>query len=176
MTLRILTIAALALAAPILTGCGFTPLYAVDNPSARPVLSQINLAGVDAADTVAPVLARAFEARTARAGDLALYDLTVATRETANALVVQIDASVTRYNYRLTADYVLSRRSDGKEIKGRAEAISSFNVVDSQYSTLFAEEAAREKAARVLVDEVERSILLKMEEAQETQALASRKK
>lgn len=172
-SLRILTIAAVALLAPALAGCGFTPLYATDNPATRPVLTNVKLGDVYAAEAVQPQLLRAFEARTARDGDAALYDLVVTTREVARALAVQLDASATRYNYELTADYTLTRRSDGVVIKGRAQSLASFNVVDSQYSTLFAEEAAREKASRTLVDEIERSILLKLEEAEEKQALAA---
>ena len=173
---RILTIAALVLAAPALSGCGFAPLYATDNAATRPVLANVRLGEVYAAETIEPQLMRAFTARTARDGDAALYDLDVVTREVARALAVRIDASATRYNYELTADYTLTRRSDGVTIKGRAQSLASFNVVESQYSTLFAEEAAREKASRTLVDEIERSILLKLEEADEKQALAASKK
>ena len=39
-------------------------------------------------------------------------------------------------------------------------AIASYNVVTSQYSTLFAEQTAREKAAKTLIEELERDILL----------------
>ncbi|MEQ8936502.1 MAG: hypothetical protein RIE56_12005 [Amphiplicatus sp.] len=170
---RILTIAALTLAASALSGCGFKPLYATDNAATRPVLANVRLGEVYAAETIEPQLMRAFVARTVRDGDTALYDLDVVTREGARALAVRIDASATRYNYELTADYTLTRRSDGMKIKGRAKSLASFNVVESQYSTLFAEEAAREKASRTLVDEIERSILLKLEEAEEKQALAA---
>ena len=164
---RILIIPLMALAAPSLSGCGFTPLYATDNSAARPMLAQARLDRAIAAESIEPMLTRAFEARTARAGDEALYDLVVTTREAARALAVQIDASVTRYNYTLTANYVLTRRADGAAFRGRVSSLASFNVVSSQYSTLFAENAAREKASRMLVEEVERSIMLKLLEADE---------
>jgi LPS-assembly lipoprotein len=77
-------------------------------------------------------------------------------------LAVQIDDSVTRYTYRMSMKYTLSRRADGVEFSGEVEAISSFNVVSSQYSTLYAEEAARDKAAANAFEQLERSILLKL--------------
>ena len=172
--LRTLTIAAAALLA--LQGCGFTPLYATADPAGRASLSQIRVTEIVANETVLPLIERAAATRAAREDEAALYGLRIVAREAASPLAVQIDASVTRYNYQLTADYVLTRYSDGKEFRGTEDSIASFNVVDSQYSTLFAEEAAREKAARALMEEIERSILLKMTQDEEREALAAKAK
>lgn len=156
--------AIVALAAfPLLSGCGFTPLYATAEPGAKAGLAGVHFEGVNASEKTAPVLARAFTRRAAPPGaDGVRYDLFVDVREAAQALAVQIDSSVTRYNYNLTGNYRLTRRADGKVITGSATSVASFNVVNSQYSTLFAEEAAREKAARALVDAIERDYLLKL--------------
>lgn len=156
--------------APLLSGCGFTPVYATNGGGDGPPLKGVKLAGVEASETAAPILTRAFLRRTALAGDAVEYDLVVTVKESAQPLAVQIDDSVTRYNYRLEANYTLTKRADGKEIKGKADSVASFNVVSSQYSTLFAEQDAREKAARVLADEVERDILLKFAAARQADA------
>lgn len=146
----------------LLSACGFEPLYATNESATRPALQSVRLAGVKASDIARPAVTRALARRTAPAAleSEAEYELEVTVRELAQALAVQIDDSVTRYNYRLLADYVLTPRNGGKEIKGKAEAVASFNVVASQYSTLYAEEAAREKAARALAEKIERDILL----------------
>ena len=171
--MRVLVLVFLLLAAPLLAGCGFTPVYSSNGTGDGPPLKGVKLAGVEASETAAPTLTRAFQRRTALAGDAVDYDLIVSVKESAQPLAVQIDDSVTRYNYRLDASYTLTNRADGKQIKGKANSVASFNVVSSQYSTLFAEQAAREKAARVLADEVERDILLKFAAARQADAGAA---
>jgi LPS-assembly lipoprotein len=151
----------LALSALLLSGCGFRPLYATEGGGGSG-LSRMALVEVTANETIAPVISRAFERRMTRNGADALYDLTVRANEQAQQLAVQIDASVTRYNYNLNADYTLTERSTGKRYTGRVVSIASFNIVDSQYSTLYAEETAREKAAAQLVEDIERDALLKI--------------
>lgn len=158
-------VAAIALAALALPGCGFTPLYAtpsVGSGRSSPGLSNVAIAGLDAPDSVKPLVERAFNRRVAATSSEASYDLTVKATETAERLAVQIDASVTRYNYRLVGAYTLTERASGKRYQGSITSIASFNVVNSQYSTLFAEKAAREKAATSLVEDIERDILLKI--------------
>lgn len=145
----------------LLAACGFRPLYATDGGGGSG-LSRMALVEVAANEAIAPVISRAFRRRTSADGADALYDLTVTASEQAQALAVQIDASVTRYNYNLNADYTLTERSTGKRYTGRVVSIASFNIVDSQYSTLYAEETAREKAAAQLVEDIERDALLKL--------------
>jgi LPS-assembly lipoprotein len=152
--------AAIVLAALLLSSCGFRPLYATDGGGGTG-LSRMALVDVEATDGVTDIVGRAF-ARRIRGGDEALYDLSVKATEQAERLAVQIDASVTRYNYRLVGDYTVVERSSGKRYVGNVISIASFNVVNSQYSTLFAEEQAREKAAAQLVEDIERDALLKI--------------
>ncbi len=148
-------------AALLLQGCGFTPVYATrdEEPAG---LASVNLVAVSGRESIQPLITNAFDRRkaVAAAGVSPAYDLIIEAEEFAQRLAVQIDASVTRYNYLLRADYTLVRREDGKKFRGASEAVASFNVVTSQYSTLFAEEAAKEKAARSLIEALERDILL----------------
>lgn len=165
----VLTIAFLA-AAPMLSSCGFTPLYATADTGGKSALASVHVATISASDTALPILNRAFEARTARESEESKYDLFLNVKEEAQQLAVQIDDSVTRYNYRMIGAYTLVERATGKKSNGRATAVVSFNVVSSQYSTLFAETAAREKAARVLVEEIDRDILINLAAANEAKA------
>lgn len=147
-------------------GCGFRPLYATDDGSA-PGLRNVTVSSLNAPEDVEHFVERAFTRRTAETAADASYDLLLNLAEQAERLAVQIDASVTRYNYRLVARYTLVDRSTGRQLTGRVVSIASFNVVDSQYSTLFAEDAAREKAANQLAEDIERDILLKLAAEQE---------
>jgi len=160
------TLAIAAVAATLLSGCGFQPLYAT-TPGSSAGLRNIALGEVAAPEEIQSLVARAFSRRTATNPAGAAYDLSVRTTEQAQRLAVQIDASVTRYNYRLVGRYELVERTSGARYRGSVTSIASFNVVNSQYSTLFAEEAAREKAANQLVEDIERDILLKLADANE---------
>lgn len=164
--------AAVAALAPLLQSCGFTPVYAARQGGERPLLSRMHVAEITGQERLRDAVSDVFERRARSDDETALYDLTIDVREAAIPLAVQIDDSVTRYNYRVTANYTLVRRSTRKQTTGTAEAIASFNVVASQYSTLYAENAAREKAAGALAEQIERSIFLKFsaEERAEVEA------
>jgi LPS-assembly lipoprotein len=153
------------LAMAMLGGCGFQPLYAVKD-GAEPGLSRVALASLEAPEAMRAIIARAYARRAPGDSSAAEYDLVLAAREVAERLAVQSDASVTRYNYRLVGDYSAVERASGRKFEGSVQAIASFNVVNSQYSTLFAEQAAKEKAATQLINDIERALLLQIDAAQ----------
>lgn len=161
-----LTLPAMAflMCAPGLSGCGFTPLYAdaaVEN--GRPLQDYIKVGAIAAPESVQTYLYDALNERLAfNGGETPRYVLSVEAKETAQRLAVQTDATVTRYNYRLTGDYRLTNLQTGEVIKGRVGAVTSYNIVSSQYSTLFAEKNAQEKAARLLAEDIERNLLFTM--------------
>ena len=155
------SIAALLIIVLTLHGCGFEPLYATNTAKGVNGLGNFNLVSVTGAEMATPYIRDAFTTQLARGG-AAEYDLYIDADEAAGPLAVQIDATVTRYNYRLIGKYQLIERATGKRIAGRTTAIASFNVVNSQYSTLFAERSAREKAAQNLAELMERDILLRL--------------
>lgn len=157
---------AVASACLILSGCGFKPIYATPENGGSVALSQaVFVRQVSAPEIVAPYINDALDRRLALSeGRSAKYDLYVRARENAERLAVQIDATVTRFNYRLNADYVLVDLETGERINGRANAVASYNIVTSQYSTLFAERTAQEKAAQILAEEIERDLLLRLAE------------
>ncbi len=146
-----------------ISACGFKPIYATPEGASAPINKQIALGSVTAPEEVHLFISDALRDRiTLREGEKPKYALSVGATENAQRLAVQIDATVTRYNYRLSARYFLRDLETQKVIQGRAQAITSYNIVSSQYSTLFAERAAREKAARLLAEEIERDILLRL--------------
>lgn len=161
--IKILLTAGALTAAFAVSGCGFRPIYATTEADGVPLTQRISIREVNGSDTVTPLLADALESRMVlREGESPEYELYVATTERAQRLAVQIDASVTRYNYRLNGRYTLVNIETGRRTNGRARAVTSFNIVNSQYSTLYAERNAQEKAARLLADEIERDLLIRL--------------
>lgn len=157
--------AALAICVLTLSACGFKPIYATPDGASAPVNRQIAIGPVTAPEEVHLYITDALRERIVlREGETPKYELTVVASERAQRLAVQIDATVTRYNYRLSGRYLLRDLKTQKVRQGRAQAITSYNIVSSQYSTLYAERTAREKAARLLAEEIERDILLSLDD------------
>jgi len=162
-----------ALTAVLLSGCGFQPLYATpDGSGSHPILRQINVDTIvstgDAGEgnlAVQPILRSALEDRLL-VGQLTSpeYDLKVEVTPRARRVGVQIDASVSRFNYQLFSRYQLVHRATGARIIGRPSAISSFNQVTSQYSSLFSERTTVETASKRLAEEIERDILFQFKD------------
>ena len=159
--MKLVKTAAVSLLCFSLGACGFRPIYATSN-GASPVSSQIYVSRIAAPENVLPYLEDALNTRIVSAdGVTPRYELVIQANESADRLAVQIDATVTRYNYRLRARYWVIDHETGKRVRGTARAITSYNIVNSQYSTLFAEKAAVEKAARELAEEIERDMLVR---------------
>ena len=167
MTLSKLRITALALGAVFLTGCGFKPIYATaTNGDGELAARRIAIGQIAAPEEAMPYIVEMLEARIVNTNEeKPLYRLNVSVQETAQRLAVQIDATVTRYNYRLTGSYQLVDLTTKKQINGRVSSVTSYNIVDSQYSTLFAERTAQEKAARLLAENIERDVLIRLSSA-----------
>lgn len=151
------------ISAMTVSACGFKPIYATPDNAVSPVIRQVSIGAISAPEEAHLALVGALRERIVVGEGLTpKYNLEVVATENAQALAVQIDATVTRYNYRMRARYSLRDLESGSKINGSAEAITSYNIVSSQYSTLFAERTAREKAARLLAEEIERDILLRL--------------
>ncbi len=160
---KIIAVAILALA---VGACGFRPIYATPTGEKSALNQRIQIQSVTAgSETMTPIVTKALMRRISlKDGQSPEYHLYVSATERAQRLAVQIDNTTTRYNYRLRARYTLINVDTGKRINGRANAVTSYNIVNSQYSTLFAENTAREKAARLLAEEIERDLLLRLVE------------
>ena len=144
-----------------LSACGFRPIYATTADGVPPLNKRIAVHNIAAPETVRPLIVEALNDRIFLVdGQKPKYELNVTARESAERLAVQIDATVTRYNYRLRASYSLVDLENGERRTGNAQAVTSYNIVSSQYSTLFAERTAQEKASRLLAEEIERDLLI----------------
>jgi len=82
------------------------------------------------------------------------YRLKITLDEAQQGVALQNDATITRYNDTLTANYVLSDAT-GKEIThGTQSSLSSYNVANAPYSTLSAQQDADKRAVQDIADRI----------------------
>ena len=147
---RIAALAAL-LMLPLLCACGFQPLY---GNNTAPQLSSIFVEDIAERN--------GFELRT-RLIDILdsdgmqtnkRYRLKITLSESSQGIALQNDAAITRYNNRMEARFVLSDAS-GKEIyRGTQSELSSYNVVQSPYATLAAEQDSGKRAVQDMAERI----------------------
>jgi LPS-assembly lipoprotein len=147
---RIGAIAALCIL-PLLSACGFQPLY---GSNIAPQMSAIFVEDIPERN--------GFELRTRMIEILnsdgvvtgKRYRLKITLNEFSQGIALQNDATITRYNTRIQARYVLSD-AGGKELySGDQSELSSYNVVQSPYATLAAEQDAGKHAMQDMAERI----------------------
>lgn len=149
----------LLLVAGSVTGCGFQPLYAKPDESAS--IGPINdLAAVYVTplrDRTGQIFHNYLRDRLNPRGLPAdpAYVLQVNLTESTEQLAIRSDETATRANLRLRASFSLSRR-DNQELlySGVTNAITSYNILSSQFATYSSEQDARNRGLRELSDRV----------------------
>ena len=136
---------------PLLSACGFQPLY---GNNTAPQLSSIFVEDIAERN--------GFELRT-RLIDILdsdgmqtnkRYRLKITLSDSSQGIALQNDAAITRYNNRMEARFVLSDAS-GKEIyRGTQSELSSYNVVQSPYATLAAEQDSGKRAVQDMAERI----------------------
>jgi LPS-assembly lipoprotein len=141
----------------LLSGCGFQPLYGKqpDGSAASTELAaiQINTIGEGTERRVGQILRNELMNRfTAGIGPQPVrYVLLVEIDQRSSALQIQTNDTVTRYNLVMDADFDLYDASLSTILySSDASATGSYDVVESEYATLVAEQATTENVARDL--------------------------
>lgn len=146
--IRTLTIAAFC---ALLAGCGFTPMY---GGNLAPQMSAIYVEDIPERN--------GFELRT-RLIDILnsdgvvtgkRYRLKVNLTEATQGIALQNDATITRYNNRMEAKYVLTDAGGAVLHQGIQSELSSYNVVQSPYATLAAEQDSSKRAAQDMAERI----------------------
>jgi LPS-assembly lipoprotein len=144
----------------LVSGCGFRPLYQEPEPGPGAASVGSQLAAVEIApipDRVGQLVRNDLLYHTrGREGDAgADYRLDVRLIESISELAVESTGFATRSNLRLAAVYTLTDLGTGRRlVNGRSRAISSYNIVDASFSTLTAQNAARERAAARVAEDI----------------------
>jgi len=144
----------------LLGGCGFEPLYysggrAPGETSVRSELANVAVAPIP--DRVGQLVRNDLVFLMAPTADVrtAAYRLDVRLLERISELAVERTGFATRANLRLNASFALVDLGTGKAVmSSRARAISSYNIVEASFSTLTAQNAARERAARRIAEDI----------------------
>ena len=152
-----------------LGGCGFQPLYGNRSPDA--VRAEEGLARVSVgviADRTGQMLRNELDVRLDPNNQNLppLYNLSVTLTESIASLAVRRDASATRANLTLTAQYSLKLSSSGEAIySGTVRSLNSYDILgaENEVSNLTARGEARRRAARDLADQIALRIALALE-------------
>lgn len=87
---------------------------------------------------------------------VAAYVLNVTISESKQSLGIRKDATATRANLIITANFVLIDAQASKNLlNGTVQSINSYNILDADFATLSAESDARRRASRDLATEIQ---------------------
>lgn len=146
-----------------LSGCGFQPLYGDAAPGA-PVSAELQSIEIGTLESRHGVIMRNHLLDRLTPGGAPAsprYRLLVRLRESRFGSGIRVDASVTRFNYRLIARYDLIEQSSGTVLYSDAsESIVAYDVVNSQFATLISREDAQERAAADVSDNIKLNLAL----------------
>jgi LPS-assembly lipoprotein len=142
----------------VLAGCGFEPLYGRGDTAGGPVTDE--LAGIlvfPIADRTGQQMHNLLRDRLTPLGQPAepQFGLRVRVTETLENLGIREDATATRANLSMKAEYSLIDWQDKAVLfKGRSSSTNSYDILDSQFATQVAEDDARKRALKQLSDGV----------------------
>lgn len=147
----------LVLIAALAGGCGFQPLYGTPSREAGQVtqLSQIEI--LPAQNRVTQVVRNELLDRLSPRGAPAkpTYTLSLGVTESETAVLITRADVVTRFNLLVTGNYVLSEKDSGKVLmRGSVSAFSAYNVVQSDFANVTAQDTARRNAGRDVADQL----------------------
>ena len=145
-------------------GCGFRPLYATGpegEPAAAAQLAEVEIGIIP--DRDGQMLRNFLIERINPDGrnTAGRYQLAVAIIERQQELGIEKDATATRANMIVIANFEL--RQAGAELpltRQRVASITSFNILDDQFATLSAEQDARRRALRQISDDIRTQLAL----------------
>ncbi len=148
----LLVVAVLALA----TGCGFRPLYdRADRSGVTAEMARIAVGVIE--DRIGQQLRNHLMERLNPRGQphRPIYRLTVTLQESTAYKALREDQTATRANVRINVSYTLRRAGTVEvETSGEVFAISSYNVVSSDFATEMADRNARGEATRMLAEDI----------------------
>ncbi len=138
-------------ACSLLGACGFHPMY---GSSLAPALSSVYVEPIADRDgyELRNTLIDALQSDGDKAGKT--YSLKVTLNESSQGIALQNDATITRYNNRLEAHYILSDMKGAVLTSGTQVELSAYNVVQSPYATLSAQQDSSKRAAQDVAERI----------------------
>ena len=146
----------LVAASSLLGACGFQPVYGERRAAGAATLATIDIERIE--DRSGQKLRTMLRERLSPRGATGrpLYRLSVTLSESKSELAIRRDESATRANLSLNATFTLTRLPPGPpgSVTRTAFSTNSYNVLDSEFATLSAENDARNRALRSLAEEI----------------------
>ena len=140
----------------LVAGCGFRPLHERGTAGAPAVLAAITIENI--ADRRGQKLRNFLLDRLNPHGPprYPIYVLSVSLSESKGGLGVRKDAFATRAFLTVTAAFSLHRAGpeEGGRFAGSVSSTNFYNIVQSEFATLAAEEDARDRALLAIADEI----------------------
>ncbi len=170
--LRPLAILALSAVLATVAACGYRPLYG-ERPTGGVAadMSQVRINLIE--DRSGQMLHNMLRDRLNPSGQPTAprYELAIQLDEAFQELSIRKDATATRANFRAFATFRLYRLEDLKEVAfiGDTDAVTSYNIVESDYATLVARDDARERALRLVADRVATEVALYLNRERESE-------
>ncbi|OFX11487.1 MAG: hypothetical protein A2516_07070 [Alphaproteobacteria bacterium RIFOXYD12_FULL_60_8] len=146
MSLSLRALFCLTLAASVITGCGFQPLYG-GRAAPNIAVSEFNKIKIDMIeDRAGQQLRNLLLLRLNPQGEPVnpAYYLEVTVSEAESQLGVRKDATASRANLTLTASYKLKGK-DGDAYANEVKSVVSYNILTAVYATLAAKKDAQER-------------------------------
>lgn len=138
---------ALLLATPLVSACGFTPIYA--EPALGSSLRRIAVSTQD--DRLGYRLREQLEDALAWDRSSApLYNLTTQVEQNRRSLGRRIDDTATRYELTVKAAWTLTPASGGTPLTGTETVTTTYAAADQPYAAIAAQQDGEERAAAEL--------------------------
>ena len=144
----------------IFTSCGYEPIYS-KNANINKELLSISVKNIKnrPGQIVRNTLLNQLNPERERV--ITKYKLIVEIFESKSSLAYRKDKSATRTDLEITANYLLTDIKNGEILlKEATTSISSFDVVESVYATLIAENDVREKSLKVISDDIYTNLVI----------------
>jgi LPS-assembly lipoprotein len=135
--------------------CGFRPLYSQDGGAGSKALASVTIAQIN--DRSGQKLRNYLLERMAPSASAreSKYSLKIELNESKSNINIRKDESATRANLSIRAKFTLTNLAGGGGIfDGTILSTNSYNVLDSDFATLSAENDARTRALRSLAEEI----------------------
>lgn len=163
--LREIIFAGLAVATlGLLSACGFQPLYGRAGPGevrTRDHLASVRIAPLP--DRVGQQLHNLLRDRINPKGQPANpnYTLRIKVTESLKELGIRKDETATRASLTVLADFeLIDTQTSERVFDGRSRSFNSYNILESQFATLFSENDARDRALREISNDIRNRLAL----------------
>jgi LPS-assembly lipoprotein len=142
----------------VLANCGYRPLYGERGPDEVSVADELALIRIEAIpDRIGQQMYNMLRERLTPYGKPGQpkYALSIVLQETRETLFLERDETATRANLTLRANFTLRRLADGEVVaSGVSRAVSSYDILASQFASVVSEEDARLRGARAVSDNI----------------------